>query len=84
MTMTHKNFFSKRVKEIYFGFDIIRTVKRVTNPASKNLKQRQERLIMKNEKKFFDGDKIYAMAVTFFAGVCSVGFLITAVIQKLF
>ena len=34
---------------------------------------------MKDDK-FFDGDKIYASAVTLFAGVCSVGFLLTAAI----
>ena len=38
---------------------------------------------MKNEK-IFDGDKIYAMAVTLFAGVCSVGFLVTVAIEKFF
>ena len=38
---------------------------------------------MKDDK-FFDGDKIYALAVTLFAGVCSVGFLLTAVIQNFF
>ena len=31
---------------------------------------------MKNNDKFFDGDKIYAMAMTLFAGVCSVGFIL--------
>ena len=39
---------------------------------------------MKNENKFFDGDKIYAMAVTIFAGVCSIGFLVTVAIQNFF
>ena len=39
---------------------------------------------MKNEEKFFDGDKIYAIAVTLFAGVLSVGFLFTAAIQSIF
>jgi len=39
---------------------------------------------MKNENKFFDGDKIYAMAVTIFAGVCSIGFLVTVALEKLF
>lgn len=39
---------------------------------------------MKNNDKIFDGDKIYAMAVTLFAGVCSVGFVLTAAIQKFF
>ena len=34
---------------------------------------------MKDDK-FFDGDKIYAPAVTLFAGVCSVGFLLIAAI----
>ena len=38
---------------------------------------------MKNEK-IFDGDKIYAMAVTIFAGVCSIGFLVTVAIQNFF
>ena len=39
---------------------------------------------MKNNDKIFDGDKIYAMAVTLFAGVCSVGVVLTAAIQKFF
>lgn len=38
---------------------------------------------MKNSDKF-DGDKIYAIAVTIFAGVCSVGFLLTAAVHNLF
>ena len=70
---------SKRVKEIYRGSDIIRTVKRITTKTVS-----KERLIMKNNDKIFDGDKIYAMAVTLFAGVCSVGFVLTAAIQKFF
>ena len=39
---------------------------------------------MKNENKFFDGDKIYAMAVTIFAGVCSVGIIVSVAIQNFF
>lgn len=39
---------------------------------------------MKNENKFFDGDKIYAMAVTLFAGVCSVGVVLAVALEKLF
>lgn len=39
---------------------------------------------MKNNNKFFDGDKIYAIAVTIFAGVCSVGFILTTAIKHLF
>ena len=31
--------------------------------------------------KFFDGDKIYAMAVTIFAGVCSIGTLVATVVN---
>ena len=38
---------------------------------------------MKNEK-IFDGDKIYAMATTLFAGVCAVGFLVSVAILKIF
>ena len=36
-----------------------------------------------NEKKF-DGDKIYAMAMTLFAGVCAVGIVLTAAIENIF
>ncbi len=39
---------------------------------------------MKNENKFFDGDKIYAMAMTLFAGVCSVGVVLAVALEKLF
>ena len=39
---------------------------------------------MKKENKFFDGDKIYAMAVTLFAGVCSVGVILAVAFEKLF
>ncbi len=38
---------------------------------------------MKNEK-IFDGDKIYAMAVTIFAGVCSIGIIVSVAIQNFF
>lgn len=39
---------------------------------------------MKKENKFFDGDQIYAMAVTLFAGVCAVGFLVSVAILNIF
>ena len=39
---------------------------------------------MKDDKKFFDGDKIYALCVTIFAGVCSIGFILTAAVQNFF
>ena len=39
---------------------------------------------MKNNDKTFDGDKIYAMAVTLFAGVCSVGVVLVAAIRNIF
>ena len=39
---------------------------------------------MKNNDKIFDGDKIYAMAVTIFAGVCSLGFILTVAVHNLF
>ena len=39
---------------------------------------------MKNNDKVFDGDKIYAMAVTLFAGVCSVGVVLAAAIRNIF
>lgn len=39
---------------------------------------------MKNNDKFFDGDKIYAMAMTLFAGVCSVGIILSVAIENLF
>ena len=38
---------------------------------------------MKANKKF-DGDKIYAMAITIFAGVCSVGIILTAAVKNFF
>lgn len=38
---------------------------------------------MKTNKKF-DGDKIYAMAITIFAGVCSVGIILTAAVKNFF
>ncbi len=38
---------------------------------------------MKNDK-IFDGDKIYAMAVTIFAGVCSVGVILAVALEKIF
>ena len=44
----------------------------------------KERLIMKNNDKVFDGDKIYAMAVTLFAGVCAVGAVVTVAVQNIF
>jgi len=67
---------SKRVKEIFRGFDIIRIVRRA-NKVSK------ERFIMKNDK-FFDGDKIYAIGLTIFTGVCSVGLILAAALQNFF
>ena len=67
-----------RVKEIYSAFDIIRNIKRIT--TKKFLK---ERLTMKNDKNF-DGDKIYAMSVTLFAGALSIGFVLMAAIEKIF
>lgn len=39
---------------------------------------------MKNENKFFDGDKIYAMAVTIFAGVCAIGAVVSVAVQNFF
>lgn len=39
---------------------------------------------MKDNDKIFDGDKIYAISVTLFAGVCSIGFILTAIAQKFF
>ena len=39
---------------------------------------------MKNENKTFDGDKIYAMAVTLFAGACSIGAVLMIAIEKIF
>jgi len=39
---------------------------------------------MKNEKKFFDGDLIYMVGVTLFAGALSIGFLLIAAIDKIF
>jgi len=38
---------------------------------------------MKNDKNF-DGDKIYAMSVTLFAGALSIGFVLMAAIEKIF
>ena len=38
---------------------------------------------MKNDK-FFDGDKIYAIGLTIFTGVCSVGLILTAALQNFF
>ena len=35
---------------------------------------------MKKNNKTFDGDKIYEMAVTLFAGVCTLGFILTATV----
>jgi len=39
---------------------------------------------MKNEKKFFDGDLVYMMAVTLFAGTLSIGFVLMAAVNKIF
>ena len=39
---------------------------------------------MKNEKKIFDGDLIYTMATTLFAGALSIGFVLMAVIDNVF
>ena len=39
-----------------------------------------EVIIMKNEKKFFDGDMIYTVSVTFLAGMLAVGTLLANVI----
>jgi len=39
---------------------------------------------MKNEKKIFDGDKVYAISVTLFSGVLAVGFVLMVVIDKIF
>ena len=39
---------------------------------------------MKNNDKTFDGDKIYAIAVTLFAGVCSVGVAFAVAIKNIF
>lgn len=38
---------------------------------------------MKNNNKI-DGDKIYAMAITLFAGVCAVGAVVSVAIQNIF
>ena len=38
---------------------------------------------MKNDKKF-DGDKIYAIAMTLFAGTCAVGTILAVAIEKIF
>ena len=38
---------------------------------------------MKDDK-FFDGDKIYAIGLTIFAGVCSVSLILAAAVQNLF
>ena len=34
---------------------------------------------MKNNDKIFDGDKIYEMAITLFAGVCAIGALLSVI-----
>ena len=34
---------------------------------------------MKNDKKTFDGDLIYAISVTIFAGICAVGSMLVVV-----
>ena len=39
---------------------------------------------MKNENKFFDGDKIYAISLTIFTGVCSVGVILAVALEKFF
>lgn len=39
---------------------------------------------MNNNDKFFDGDKIYAIAMTLFAGVCSVGVILAVAVEKIF
>lgn len=39
---------------------------------------------MKNEKKIFDGDMIYTISVTLFAGVLTVGLALTAAIHNFF
>lgn len=38
---------------------------------------------MKNDK-IFDGDKIYSIAVTLFAGLCAIGALLTVATQNIF
>ncbi len=39
---------------------------------------------MKNEKKFFDGDMIYTMTITLFAGTLSIGLVLMAFIDNIF
>ena len=39
---------------------------------------------MKNDKKIFDGDKIYSVAITLFAGALSIGFVLTAALKNIF
>ena len=39
---------------------------------------------MKNEKKFFDGDLIYTMAITLFAGALSIGFVLMVAVKNIF
>lgn len=39
---------------------------------------------MKDSSKIFDGDKIYTISVTFFAGALSIGFVLMAAIRNFF
>ena len=39
---------------------------------------------MKNEKKIFDGDMIYTISTTLFAGTLSIGFILMAAVRSIF